>query len=151
KAAKIENILGDFKGLSTIANAGAAKKKENIAKVVVSSGNVKESKEDVAEIFASFYEALYAGAADQLHLGETPGETAPDFTMPELTAAIRSMKNGNRRDSSGIVAEMLKNSSQSLRERLGDWVATQTNRKLRFAFNTDSCTLGKRNTRLLHW
>ena len=74
-------------------------------------GNLTHEKEDIAEIFATFYEDLYA-SRNRHHGAATYSrdctQTIAPFTREELHACLKQMSLGKAADSLGITAEMLK-------------------------------------------
>ena len=118
KEEQILQVLTDFRGLGEISKVGQHIRQRSIKAVVDEAGFEKTSGEDIAEVFASFYETLYSSHQDGAAQREgrwNPTGITPPFTMQELTAALKKLKSGKSSDSSGIVAEMLKFGGQSLR------------------------------------
>ena len=81
--------------------------------------------QEIADVFASFYSYLYGcrNHEDQPH---TPTHTAentskdaiPLFTPEELDRAISQLRNGRCRDTTGLIAEMLKTGGPTLHNHL---------------------------------
>ena len=82
-------------------------------------GTTQKHKDDIAEVFACFYEDLYkstcSGRSEQTYDSSDSGSIEP-FTLDELTQALKTMRSGRARDASGIVAEMLKLECPGLHE-----------------------------------
>ncbi|CAK0840273.1 unnamed protein product [Prorocentrum cordatum] len=92
-----------------------AKKKQLIASVRDESGVEQFYKDDIAEVFVRFYENLFKGRdrADTINNGERTG--AQQLTTEEIDEALKVMNCVKCKDQSGIVAEMLKASSNRFR------------------------------------
>jgi len=113
---KIDTILKEFKGLKDIAAIKGSSQKKPIASITDPQGNIISEKVGVANVFAEFYERLYASQSGS---GSWRTRDAPAFelipiTLQELTAALGLMKRGRAMDESGVIAEMLKDGSQTL-------------------------------------
>ena len=72
-------------------------------------GKIKYDRQEIVDVFASFYDALYARRTDEKkHVTSSltnPG--IPEVTIKEVTKQLNLMKNGKCADFAGIVAEML--------------------------------------------
>ena len=119
KEEKIERILVDFRGLREISEMSQPGRRQGIACIQDSSGVEHCDQDGIVEAFAAFYEHLYA-----CHAGSTLREGASqsgnerlgadNFSMEELTCALRKLKNGKTKDGAGIAAEMLKQGGDDL-------------------------------------
>lgn len=121
KAAKIQSIIEDFRGLKYIAGIKNGNARQGIAKIVNDVGITVTDQHDIAEVFATFYERLYSST--EVGVERAPFATSSaiePFTANELILAIRKMKRGKCADESGIIAEMLKDGSSALCECLID-------------------------------
>ena len=67
----ISKVLTDFKGVSSLAAVCQPKEKQHIAAVRDEQGHEHVEQEDIAEVFASFYETLYSTKQATIKL---PGE-----------------------------------------------------------------------------
>ena len=110
-------ILTDFRGLREISRVGRPRRPQRIAAVFDENGVEKSSAEDIAEVFAKFYESLYASRRPVAtnSLQRRQGD-APPFSSEELITALKQMKSGKTKDTSGIVAEMIKYGGGSLHD-----------------------------------
>ncbi len=109
RSTQIERIIRYFRGLKNIPTPSGAKVKHHIAMIKDSNGHEHRSQEAIAEVFAHFYEELYASKLDIPSHSPATASLAPDISMDELEQGLTAMKNGKCRDESGVVAEMLKN------------------------------------------
>ena len=82
------------------------------------SGHTQHDRQGIADVFADFYETLFT-QTDACK--DTPGPTDHDklqpiapFTIEELEVAMKGLKNGRSKDTSGILAEMLKDGGPTL-------------------------------------
>ena len=117
-SARVQEILGDFRGLKEIAGMKSPKRKESIAVMKNDGGQECYDESDIAEIFAIFYEKLYASNHPMARLSEPPQCPCKEihhFTMDELTLGLKGMKNGKAKDQAGIVVEMMKASGEQFR------------------------------------
>ena len=107
----------DFRGLREIGLLCKPEKRAGVTCVLDHPGQEIYDKDEIVEVFASFYDHLYAS---------TPTNTTPasdrivacsiSFTIEELRTALKKMKNGDAKDVAGIVADMLKYGGESLHE-----------------------------------
>ena len=117
KRAQIEAILTEFVGLKDIASIKGVGSKKAIEVVKDNSGNLVTDEQGIADVFASFYEQLYAAKGEHQYGGCSLGsqtDSLEPFTHQELKAALKSMKRGRAKDESGIIAEMVKDASPSM-------------------------------------
>ena len=88
------------------------KQNRSIVEITDKHGTACRSKAEIAEVFADFYESLYKSRRPAqpacTHQASSNTASIPPFTLTELRAALRKMKPGKARDTSGIAAEMLK-------------------------------------------
>ena len=76
-------------------------------------GNTQTERKRIADVFAEFYEELYAAQpveTDRVDTNEvlnSETEQIPPFTKDELVKAVRTLKTDRCPDSAGIKAEML--------------------------------------------
>ena len=85
------------------------------------AGATITDRQDIADVFASFYADLYRR---RHHDDQSPTTTNADddtiqpFTEQELDKAISQLRNGRCRDTTGLIAEMLKEGGPTLRTHL---------------------------------
>ena len=90
------------------------------------TGETTTDRQSIADMFATFYEHLYKRRRhdDQPNHQEHPEHNAnnttsiPPFTMKELQKSIKELRNGRSRDTSGLLAEMLKAGGEALQKQL---------------------------------
>ena len=119
KTARIGGILANFKGQKQKGTIKKPFQKQAPTSVADRDGSKISGEEGVAEVFRRFYEDLYRqqGASQRLDgsLSAMPlddGKSLEPFSFEELRQALRGMKNGKAKDEKGVIAEMVKNSSQ---------------------------------------
>ena len=79
-------------------------------------GEVKTDPDSIAEVFAQFYESLYAEADGQHHC-HLPSEQSCDIiSVQEIIQALKKMKNRKTAAADGLVGEMLKTGHAGLLE-----------------------------------
>ena len=111
KLAKMRHVLTEFKDLKRLVEITGKRRSTSIIEVCDKNGNLQHDKSDIAEVFACFYEELYASrrADRRAESYAATGEgKIPAFTIDELRIAIKQMRLGRARDMSGIIAEMIK-------------------------------------------
>ena len=124
-AGKIEKILSEFSNLNRIHSCKTVKRKTLMTHVVDDDGKECYDRQGIADIFAAFYENLYASKIPTEQVdSHTPPATATTpitpFERSELVAEIKAMKNGRAADSDGIFAEMIKFGGPNLKDALLD-------------------------------
>ena len=125
KRHKIATILEEFKGLKKIAFVKNNEKKQRLTSVQNEKGEIQYDRQEIVDVFASFYETLYAkrGAGaerSQLRPNTSSNHQILAITGQEVEKQLMSMKNGKAADSVGIVAEMVKVGGKRLQEALAD-------------------------------
>ena len=111
KAAKIQSLLSDFRGLNQLPFVITGKRSGRICEIRGSDGSLSNTQSDIAEVFALFYEELYKcrDAAQSSRTDDAKHSTViPPFTIEDLRSSLRQMSIGKAADCSGVVAEMLK-------------------------------------------
>ena len=88
-------------------------------------GRSEHDRKGIADVFADFYETLYAQThihndTDTTTTNNDNETTTPPFTDNKLSRALKQLKNGRSKDRAGIVAVMLKNGGAILRQTLLD-------------------------------
>ena len=113
--------MTDLKGLKHIAGTKTCKRKSLITQMTDANGTDHSDRQTIADIFAEFYQKLYAsriGQHEPLSLGSC--QDVPKFTRMELETAIKGLKNGRARDGAGVFAELLKTGGPKLVDLLLD-------------------------------
>jgi hypothetical protein len=118
KHEKISKVLMEFRGLKRIAAIKGMDKLKPIMTMLDAQGSPIREKQALADVFATFYEDLYACRERDatFELGNTPTATERPFEDSELQEALEALKRDRAKDESGIIAEMLKDGSRSLLE-----------------------------------
>ena len=108
--AKIHTILSSFSGLKKISDAKTCRRKTLVSHMTDTSGRDHTDRQSIADIFADFYEQLYASRMQGCDWKPMDIDAEmPKFTRPELERAIRSLNNGRAGDRAGVFAEFIKN------------------------------------------
>ena len=91
-------------------------RKKYIGQMKDKTGAVHTERASIANIFADFYEELYAARPTPNTPITMEGEDGniPPFTEEEFTKAMKSLKTNRCKDSAGVKAEMLKNGGSAL-------------------------------------
>ena len=111
KTRKIIQVLAEFRDLKQLSSITGQRAQAYIVELTDKNGTACRSKAEIAEVFVDFYECLYKSrhpAAEAEQVDPAPPPAVPPFALSELRAALRRMKPGKAKDSSGIAAEMLK-------------------------------------------
>ena len=115
KSARISKILDEFKDLQRVADVRGGGKRPCISSVLDQNGSEKTGNDDIAEVFAAFFESLYAGNGSEhnyIHDGDL--EPVDDVSVEEIRTQLKKMKSRKAADEGGVVAELLFYSSDSL-------------------------------------
>ena len=80
-------------------------------------GTKRTERQEIADVFAEFYENLYNSIAEPKQFTQ-PRDNIPPFTMSELNKAISQLKLGKAPDAKGLRAEMLKTGTAELKSAL---------------------------------
>ena len=128
---KVEKILSEFRGLSQISGIKTGNKRHLMADIADANGGLHNDRQTIANIFGAFYADLYESKqADPDTMawlgGSTPGDI-PRFSRSELVTEIRALKTGKAKDSSGIIAEMIKAGGDTLVDALQSSTAVTAN------------------------
>ena len=115
-------ILEDFKGLQKIALVNNSDRRMKLTSVQDENGVVKHDRQEIMDIFATFYEVLYArrGPEDTRKATGVPKYEIPAVTFEEVSKQLKLMKKGKAADFAGIVAEMLKAGGEKLKSVIAD-------------------------------
>ena len=82
------------------------------------NGQLQTDRKKIADIFAEFYEDLYASREESETLDPILVSQVPPFTLKELTDAVKSLRSKKCADTAGIRAEMLKVGGEHLLSKL---------------------------------
>jgi len=126
---RIEKILEDYRRLNHISSIKSNRHKTLIAQMTTSTGQKVNDRQGIADVFADFYEKLYAQrqTTSTATTYITPphnsnehccDEPIPPFTQKELDKALRQLRNGRSCDTDGILAEMIKEGNDALHQHL---------------------------------
>ena len=115
---KISGMLSEFRDLKYIPRIKTVQKKKLIVQMKDNNGELQTDRKAIADIFADFYEELYA-SREQAEALEVPQMTpVPPFTMRELIEGLKTLKSKKCADTAGVRAEMLKKGGEHLSEKL---------------------------------
>ena len=108
KREKINGLLENFTGLRHIADIKNNAKKMLIPSMTDKQGKVHTNRQEIVNVFAPFYEDLFARKGTMKHdLVETMS-MVPKIDAKEVKDALSCMKRGKSADQSGIIVELLK-------------------------------------------
>ena len=107
---QIGETLEKFENLKSIPRIKTVKKRTLIVKMVNKDGKMESDRISIANIFADFYEQLYASRnASQANVAyDDRSETIDPFTRGELVKSIKDLNSNRCADARGVKAEMLK-------------------------------------------
>ena len=109
RRSQIAHVLKEYRNLKTIAGIKTRKQQELIPSMVAEDGQEVHERQSIADVFASFYGGLYRDEDKQpMDIENSENETIVEFSLDELRAALKSLKNGKAADENKICAEMLK-------------------------------------------
>ena len=114
KAAKVTRVLQDFKELGRLADVRNKGKREYINSVIDKEGKECTSKADIAEVFAEFYESLYAKVDEYDYRVQEEVREASAVSKEEVREQLKRMKSNKAPDEEGIVAELLREGGEEL-------------------------------------
>ena len=92
--------------------------------MTTSEGTTTTDRQSIADVFATFYEDLYrcrstdTNAAAHTSIPRRHLPDIPPFSMKEIKLAIKQLRNGKCRDTTGLMAEMLKAGGPTLHTHL---------------------------------
>ena len=115
---KISETLAEFRDLKRIPRIKTVQKKKLIVQMSDQNGQLQTDRKAMADIFADFYEELYASHEQAETFDSMQTTQVPPFTLKELTDAVRTVKSKKCADTNGIRAEMLKSGGEYLLEKL---------------------------------
>ena len=101
KHRKISKILSEFRGLRHIADARSHGVKRGMGSVKGKNGELKTSRQEVADAFAEFYEALYASRREERKPLGVPARSQQEvekITTEEVRKQLKRMARGKAAD-----------------------------------------------------
>ena len=106
---RTDKILREFRGLKYLKSIKCNSKKHLIAAMRNSKGEVVTTRVEIANMFADFYEKLYAATGGDVawQCSEVSSSEAASFqlfTASELERQVRRMANGKSEDEAGVSA-----------------------------------------------
>eukprot|EP00959_Pyramimonas_sp_CCMP1952_P157943 3302664-Pyramimonas_sp.AAC.1 len=104
QTAKIDKILHGFRDVKQIPSITRGRPKSHITEMKDKAGQLVNEKHDIAEVFAQFYEELYASTRpehSQNTYSPVGDNRVPPFTMEELKEAMRQLKLHKAADDNG--------------------------------------------------
>jgi hypothetical protein len=116
KKARIEKILVQFKGLKFITGIRKNEKRQHIGSMRDAKGEVHTDRQQIANIFADFYEQLYA-EMDALPGDDEELRTVRDVRpvlVEEVRDQLKKMARDKSADSKGMVVELLQYSADGM-------------------------------------
>ena len=115
---KISETLAEFRDLKHIPRVKTMQRKKLIVQMRDDNGELQTDRKAIADIFADFYEQLYASREHIEGLEVTQTSPVPPFTLRELTECLKTLKSRKCADTAGIRAEMLKKGGEHLLKKL---------------------------------
>ena len=119
KSSRISKVLDEFKDLQRIASIRGSGKRHYMSSVMDSSGSEKTDKDDIAEVFAAFFESLYNGDAGEFMYDSLCNDVNA-VTLAEIQFQLKRMKPRKAADDGGIVVELLSQGSDMLLQMVAD-------------------------------
>ena len=123
KSARVTQVLQEFKDLQRISDIRGNGKRACIVSIIDKNGMEKTDEEDIADVFADFFEDLYCADGDAPGLAhdlQDCHESVPAITPGELRQQLRGMKPRKAADEGGMIAEFLCKGSDKLFEIIAD-------------------------------
>ena len=111
KTNEILQKLESFSDIKSIPHIKTGRRKKLITQIKNKDGDCITSRQVIADVFAEFYETLYASQAEQDFERSAKVGSVLEFSMQELDSSLKKMKNKKAKDTKGVVAEMLKHSN----------------------------------------
>ena len=117
RSARVQQVLEDFKDLRRLENIRGGNKKRCMGAVIDKHGVEKTDANDIAEVFADFFESLYQGESREF---EWQGKMhkVKEVTVDEIRRSLQKMKPRKAADDQGIIAELMAHGSDRLLETL---------------------------------
>lgn len=120
RRSRIDCILKEFRGLRYITGIKANNKKTMFASMLDRDGKVCTDREDIANVFADFYEDLYKRREHvqtiRANNTEHTAEVVEPISVNELRERLKTMAKKKAADTKGVVVELLKAGSTKLLE-----------------------------------
>ena len=92
--------------------------------MIAEDGDVKDDRQEIAEVFAMFYSTLYENAQKILDLvsvlNSSDQENITDIRREEVAAQIKAMGQRKGADEGGIIAELLKHGGEEVEAELAE-------------------------------
>ena len=121
---KIQQVILNRRGLRHIADI-----KRNHARILIPSMTTREGttttdRQSIADVFATFYEDLYKcrscedTTTDVINPSRDQRQDIRPFSLEEVSIAINQLRNGRCKDTTGLIAEMLKAGGPTLHSQL---------------------------------
>ena len=115
RSQEIADTLGKFQGLKSIPQMHVSHIRPLIANMRSDQREILSNRDDIASLFADYYERLYSNPDANSHTTIAAcNEPIPAFTMEEFRQALRGLRKGKARDDYGIIAEMILSGGQQL-------------------------------------
>ena len=116
--------LAEFKGLKQLGNIRAIGRKALLQSVFDKKGELQHGRKDIVDVFADFYEDLYAAreGADMLDGSWREGscEEVSRFAIEEMVLQLKKMARNKASDDAGLVIEMVQHGSHALLQTILD-------------------------------
>ena len=111
KTEGVTKVLEEYKDLQRLAAIRCEGKVKFITSVIDQHGVEQYDRIDIANVFADFFETLYSDAEQKFTQDEAV-EEMPEVTIEEIKKQLKHLKRRKCADDAGVVAELLKDSSQ---------------------------------------
>ena len=122
REAKINEIIEKHQGLRRIADIKRPHGQTLIPAMTTTAGTTTTDRQSIADVFSTFYEELYRRREPHddttTYSNDDNNDTIPEFSMTELDKALSQLRCGRCRDTTGVLAEMLKEGGPTLRSHL---------------------------------
>ena len=112
---KIKQVIERHQGLRHISDIKRQQGQTLIPSMTTTTGATTNDRQSIADVFATFYEDLYRlrqPASESTELNDTHQADDHDaivpFSMEELIAGLKQLRSGRCKDTTGLLAEMLK-------------------------------------------
>ena len=111
--ARVTKVLEEFMDLQRIAGIRSNGKTVCVGSMIDKNGIEKTEIQEVADVFADFFESIYKDTSRAVALHEVL-EEIPPATPDEVRSELRKLKRRKAPDEGGIVAELLSSGSDKL-------------------------------------
>ena len=120
---KIEQLIQKRRGLQHITDIKRHRGRDMIPSMITQEGTATTDRQSIADVFATFYEELYQRRPTDNNINNADDhqcnhQTIPQFSLQEVTSAINQLRNGKCKDTTGLLAEMIKNGGPTLHTHL---------------------------------